>query len=177
MKTTEKPKKTQEDIWREILYSSDTESIKKLLELLRTEGNIKILPDIFSIYKGYKGSKLGENIYNFLCDIKCSEAANLIVKFIEDKEYYPIRKELVSLTWQTSLDFSKYLLFFVDLFISANLLTAFEAFTTIEYIEINKDDEILNAAVDKLQLSIDDIGEEKKELLVDLVNVIRSKQK
>jgi len=177
MKTQKKNNKTQEDYWRDVLYSSDTDGILDLLKHLRTEGNIKILPDILNLYKGHKGSKLGEHIYNFLCDVKCSDATDLIVEHIQNKEFYTIRKDLVTLCWQTSLDFAKHILFFVDLFITTGLQTAFEAFTTIEYIELKKDDPIIDVAIDKLQLSIDDIGEEKKELLVDLVNVIRSKQK
>ncbi|MBN2662499.1 MAG: hypothetical protein JXR68_02515 [Bacteroidales bacterium] len=177
MENPKQPKKTQEDYWRDVLYSSDSDSIKELLIHLRTEGNVKILPDVINIYKGYKKTKLGENIYDFLCDIKCSDATNLLIDFINNKDFFEIRKELVSLCWQTGLDFAKYFMYFVDLFIKTDLQTAFEAFTTIEYIELEKNDPVINLAIDKLQLSIDQIAEDKKELLVDLVNVIRKKQK
>lgn len=177
MENPKQTKKTQEDYWRDVLYSSDLESIKELLMYLRAEGNIKILPDIINIYKGYKKTNLGDYLYSFLCDIKCKDAANLIIDYINKKEFSEIRKELVSLCWQTGLDFANHFIFFVDLFIKTDLKTAFEAFTAIEYIELEKNDPVINIAIDKLQLSIDEIAVDKKELLVDLVNVIRKKQK
>jgi len=176
MENIEENKKTQEDLWREVLYSADNESIKEALKVLRDQGNIKILPDIFNLYKGYKGTELGKDIYNFLGDVKCADAANLFVELIKNPEYAIIKKDILTLCWQTSLDFAEHLTFFVDLFIKSEMQSAFEAFTVIEYMEIDSQNPAIEEAITKLQISIDEIGEEKKELLVDLVNILREKQ-
>ncbi len=49
-----RPAKKQEDLWRDVLYSSDEKSIKQLLDILRSKGNTVILHDIIKLYKGYK---------------------------------------------------------------------------------------------------------------------------
>ncbi len=174
----ENTKKKQEDLWRDVIYSSDNKAIKKLLNHLRNDGNTNILPDIFNIYKVNKSNSLGNYIYDFLCDLKCSEGTTIILNYIGNPEFSSIKKELLTLTWQTGLDFSSYLDFFIDIFIKADLQSAFEAFTAIEYFEYDvKSFPMIDAAIDKLQLNIEEISIDKKELLVDLVNILRKKQK
>lgn len=167
------PKK-QEDIWREVLYSSDNESIIQLLGVLRDKGNNEILPDILKLYNGYKGTKIGTIIYEFLIDLKDKEAVPVIMKFIKDKEFLSIKRDLLTLCWQTGLDFSDYLSDFTDIFIKCDLKTSFEAFTAIEYIE-NAERQTIKDNIKKLQISIDDVVVGNRELLVDLVNVLRTK--
>ena len=174
----ENTKKKQEDLWRDVIYSSDSKAIDKLLNHLRNDGNTTILPDIFNIYKINKSNSVGNSIYEFLCDLKSSEAIPIILEYIKNPEYSDIKKELLTLTWQTSLDFSLYLDYFIDIFIRADLQSAFEAFTAIEYFEYDvKSFPMIDAAIDKLQLNVEDISIDKKELLVDLVNILRKKQK
>jgi hypothetical protein len=170
-----KQKKTEEQLWREVLYSSDFKSIEEALKILREKGNINILPDVFNIYKAYKGKDLGGKIYNFLSDIKCSQAVPLIINLIGNNEYRSIRQDLLQLCWQTRLDFSAYFEKFIDIFIKEDLTTAFEAFTVLEYMDI-KNTEVLKKGISKLEQSISDIDESKKELLVDLVNILRKKE-
>ncbi len=173
MQQDTKKNKKREDLWREILYSSDTENIKKLLDILRENGNTQILPDIIKLYKGYKGTELGKFIYNFLSDLKSKDAPQIFVSFIKDNEYRNIREDLVTLCWQTGLDFSDFLDDFIDLFINSELKTAFDAFTVIEYFE-NTTPQDAEKAIEKLQLNIDKISADKKELLVELVQLLRA---
>jgi len=168
-------KKTQFEIWRELLYSSDNKVIEETLEALRKDGNVNILPDIFNIYIGFKDTDFGVTIFNFLTDLKNVDAIEIIMNFIFDIKYVSIRKELVSLCWQTSLDFSNYFDKFIYIFITYDLPIAFEAFTVIEYFENNIKIEKLEKGIFDLQQSISTISSDKKELLVDLVNILRNR--
>lgn len=172
-KDIQTPKK-QEDLWREVLYSSDFDAIKELLKHLREKGNPQIIPDIVKIFKGYKNTELETSIFEFLMDLKCKEAVDILIPFLKDNEFIDIRRDLLIICWETGLDFSNYLDVFVDVFISSSLKTSFEAFTVIEYLENVSRTDIKNN-IEKLQLSVSDVGVEKKELLVDLVQVLRSK--
>jgi hypothetical protein len=170
-----KEQQKKDALWREILYSSNTKIIEDALKSLRDNGSVNLLPDIFSIYKGYKGSELGKKIFNFLCDVKCTEATPLIISLLDDVEYLPLKQDILSICWQSRLDFSDYLEKFIDLFINEDLSIAFEAFTVIEYLELDGKKELVEKNIEKLTQSISDISDDKKELLVDLVDVLRKK--
>lgn len=174
MDKSNQPKKSQEELWKEILLSSDNDAIIKLIEVLREKGSAKILPDIFRAYKKHKGSKIEKYIYSFLIDLKCKEAPDLIFNFILDKEFKSIKRDLLTLCWQINLDFSDFFDNFIDIFIECDLQIAFEAFTAMEYLE-NVDTKVIQKGIDKLQLSIDKIGIDKKELYVELVNILKKK--
>jgi len=176
METTKNKKQT--GYWREILYSSDKRAIEQALKSLREDGNIEILKDIFIIYKGYKNTSLGDTIYDFMIDIKCSEAVPVIISAIDNIELKSIRKDLLTLCWQTSLDFSPHFEYFIDVFINSQLNEAFEAFTIIDCFEFQESDtELLENNVKKLMQNTSTISEDKKELLVDLVHVLKEKSK
>ena len=98
------------------------------------------------------------------------------MNFIADNEFHSIRGDLLSLCWQTSLDFSEFFEDFIEIFIKSGLKNSFEAFTVIEYFE-DLDKKIIRKNIDKLQQRIDEIGIDKKDLLVDLVNILRKKMR
>ncbi len=175
MATLKEDIKKQDALWREVLYSADKKSIKEALNVLRDNGNVRILSDILKIYKAYKGTELGSIIYNFLVDLKSSDAVPVIIDAIDDVELKSIRIDLLNLCWQSSLDFYPYFEKFVDIFINAELLEAFEAFTIIEYLEFFDANDLIYANIEKLEQNIDKISADKKELLVDLVNILRNK--
>lgn len=168
-------KNIQNNNWQKLLYSSDYKVIEETLEALRKEGNITLLPDIFNIYIGFKNTDLGISIFNFLTYLKNEEAKETIINHIFDIKYLAIKKELVSLGWQTSLDFSNYFEKFIELFITSEFSIAFEAFTTIEYFENTIKTERIEKGIFDLQQSISTISEDKKILLVDLVNILRNR--
>lgn len=175
MATIKENIKKQDDLWREILYSSNPKSIKDVLDIMRDKGNIRILADILNIYKGYKGTELGNTIYNFLIDLKTSDAVPIIIDAIDNKELRTIRQDLLTICWHSSLDFVSYFDKFIDIFIEAPLSEAFEAFTIIEYFEFLDSNDLIEEKITKLKLSIDRISADKKELLVDLVNILKNK--
>lgn len=164
----------KEDIWRKALYSADIELIKQTLDEIEEKGNAEILTDIINIYKGYKNSSLESYIFNFLINIKNQSAVPVIMKHISDSHFASIKSDLLSICWQAQLDFSEYAEFLTDLFIKAPIKIAFEAFTILEYSD-NIDVRILEKCVTKLQKSVSKISEDKKELLVDLVNMLKNK--
>ena len=169
--------KKQEALIRQALYSSDEEVINETLRFLREKGNVNIVPDIINLYKGYKNTNLGKNIFAFLSDVKYSDAADVFVKAVENPEFSTIRKDLISLMWQSRLDFSKYFDKIVEWFLKFEIETAFEAFTIVEYLHYEGTAEKLDQLIDKVKNSVSEMeSPQKKELLVDLVNILKKKK-
>ncbi len=160
--------------WRNVLYSYDIQAIRDLLIVLREEGSVEILADLINVYKAYKEKELGKLIFSFLVDLKNQDNAELLLKFINNIDYKSIKTELISLCWQTTLNFDSYFENFIDIFINSDFETAIEAFSVIEYMNYF-DKQQLELNIKKLQINIGNVSEEKKALLVDLVNVLREK--
>ena len=168
-----KKKKTQEQIWTERLSSPNEEVVKETIKEIRDFGNIKILPAVIERFAVEKNESIRKELGKLLMDIKRKEAVDIMFPYVKDDKYRHIRKELLSILWQTRMDFSPYISDLVDLFLSEPFDVAFEAFTVIEYIEQPVDKQIAQENIDKLKLNIQTIDESKKFLLVDLVNLLK----
>lgn len=161
-------------IWKNALFSGDFDLIRQALSEIAEFGNTTILADVIQIYKGYVGTSIENEIFDFLINIKQNSAKKIFIDHIKNNEFSRIKSKLLSVLWQSSLDYSDYADFFVDIFINDSFENAFEALTILQnsnYIT----PENLHTLIDKLQMSVGSIADEKKELLVDLVNILRKK--
>lgn len=167
----------QIDLWRNALQSANEKTITDILLILQKEGDVKILPEMFQLYNEQKGTIVGKEIYNFLRNVKHPDAKEMFIEAIKNPALSSIEQDILSLCWQSTLNFNEYILFFVETFIKNDIQSAFEAFTVLEYTAIDKEDPQINNAILKLKHSVDVIEERKKPLLVDLVNILKEKQK
>ncbi len=168
-----KKKKTQEQIWTERLSSPNQEVVRETIKEIRDFGNIKILPAVIERFASEKNEGVKNELAKLLMDIKRKEAVGIIFSYVQNDQYCHIRKDLLSILWQSRMNLSSYINELVDLFISEPFDVAFEAFTVIEYIEQPVDKQIAQENIDKLKLHIQTIDESKKFLLVDLVNLLK----
>ncbi len=168
-----KKKKTQEQIWTERLASPSEEVVKETIKEIRDYGNTKILPVVIEKFATEKNNVIKKELAKLLMDVKRSEAVDIIFSYVRNDDYKHIRKELLSILWQSSMDFSPYIGELVDLFIKEPFDVAFEAFTVIEYITRPVDKNKAQENIDKLKMHIQTIDESKKFLLVDLVNLLK----
>ena len=168
-----KKKKSQEQIWQERLSSPNQEIVKETIKEIRDYGNVKILPVVIDKYAHEENKEIKNEVAKLLMDIKRQQAGEIIFSFVRNENYKNIRKELLSVLWQSSIDFSAYLDELVDLFLSEPFDVAFEAFTVVEYISVPVDKDVAKRNIDKLKQNIQNIEEQKKFLLVDLVDLLK----
>ncbi len=172
-KGANKKKKSQEQIWKERLSSPNQEVVRETIKEIRDFGNIKILPFIIEKYASEKDELVKKELFKLLTDIKYSQAGEIIFSYIRDDNFKSIRKDLLSVLWQSAIDFAGYLPDLVDIFINEPFDIAFEAFTVIEYIDRPVDKAIASQNIDKLKEALPDMDEQKKFLSVDLVDVLK----
>ncbi len=168
-----KQKKSQEQIWKEKLQSGDKETFKQAIKEIREFGNIKILPALIENYSQQTNPAFKKELSSLLSDIKRQEAAQILFQYIMDQNYSHIKKDLLSILWQSRLDYSQFVPQLIEIFINEPLDMAFEAFTVIEYIEKPIDKTVARQNIEKLKNSLRTIDEKKKFLLVDLVNMLK----
>lgn len=164
---------TQRD--KKIVELLEDENIEKQLEgvaMMREKGHVKLLPAVFKLLRKSEDEKVKNDIAHFLFDIKDKEAIPYFIKAIEEPAYQDYQRILVSACWESSLDYTPYLLIFVNVAINADYLTCVECLTVIENMEGPFDNNHLEIAIKTTKEAADESNEEKFELLNSLWEVL-----
>lgn len=159
------------------LSSKNTDQVLFTINKLRNTGNKKIIPYLIDLLLMHNSDKVKDSVTNLLYDVKYQAAADEVIKAIKSDKYAGIREVLLTVCWQSSLDFSMHIETLTHCFINGSFKESFEAFTAIESIEKKLDAGFAKKSVEVLKNEINTIDESKKELLVELVHVLENKEK
>ena len=119
-------------IFEQNLSEGSDEFIISTLEELRENGEDYMVDAIVNLLFTRRSEVLKEAVVNFLVDIKNQSAVAIMIGAIEAKRHSADVARLVSVCWQSRLDFSNEVGLFVDLLCSSNYQTSIEAFSVIE---------------------------------------------
>ena len=142
------------------------------LETIKNKGSVKDIDFLFKCLLS-ENSEIVKKSFDILVDIKVKSANKLIIEKINDKEYNKILNLLVSLCWQSGLDFSDNVLLFYNIVINEDLLVSIEAMSVIENIISNNNvsKEIMDEGMKMLNTYIKTSQDEVKTLMIsDFIN-------
>ena len=111
-----------EEILKKI-SSGDPEAIAEAVDTVKENGDLVIagkLPSTITI------------IANLLADIKDNQFKDLLIQKLEQTSEGTLKKELLRIVWESSLDYSSYLDHFLQILQEDDFTVAFEASTVIE---------------------------------------------
>lgn len=155
------------------LFSAKTETTIAALNYLKKEGNIFYLPLLFDLLIHGADPIIEDEIINILGNLKVRESVPVLAGALAEPKYKPIRKKIATACWQNGLDYKEYLPLFVDLVIHEDWETGFEAFTVIENMKTYPGKEITGQTVDQIHAALNDVGEQKKYFLHEILTMIR----
>ncbi|MCF6241715.1 MAG: HEAT repeat domain-containing protein [Bacteroidales bacterium] len=158
------------------LQSNDIEEVLFALKELRNTGNKNLIPVVIELLSKHKNERVKKSITELLYDLKYQAAAPYIVEAIKSDNYKEIRAQLLSVCWQSRLDFSEYIPVFIEQFIKGSFSVAFEAFTAIDSMDAKIEENLALESIKKLKNELSSIAENKKELLVELVHILENKE-
>ncbi len=156
------------------LESADSLKIIETLEELRISGKVSDIPVLIELLHGSQNPEIKSKICGLFANLKESDAIPLIIEAIQNQKYEPELKELVSCCWENGLDYSNYLTLFVDLLIDSDFLVAFEAYTVILNMISTIDPAKIDAEVDKLEKAMHLASDQKKELILEVIDFLPS---
>lgn len=119
-------------IFEQNLNEGSDEFIISTLEELRENGEDYMVDAIVNLLFTARSEVLKEAVVNFLVDIKNQTAVANIIGAIEAKRNSADVARLVSVCWQSRLDFSNEVDLFIDLLCHSNYQISIEAFSVIE---------------------------------------------
>jgi hypothetical protein len=156
------------------LESTDSLKVIETLEELRFSGKVSDIPLLIELLHLSNNPEIKTKITQLFANLKESDSIPLIVEAIQNQKYAPELKELVSCCWENGLDYSNYLSLFVDLLIGNEFLIAFEAYTVIMNMVTRIDQKKLDVEIGKLEKAMQTASEEKKVLLLDVIEFLPS---
>lgn len=156
----------------ERLNSDNPIILKETLLKLREKGDSEFIPLLFDLLLKYTNSNIANSIKDFISDIKDSSVKEFLINSIKTEKYKCIKKELLTICWESRFDFSDHLDLFVDILINDDFIIAFEALTVIENLSANISEEIKIEQINRLKEAILKADNTKQQLIHDAIHII-----
>ncbi|MBC7124656.1 MAG: hypothetical protein H5T24_03425 [Bacteroidales bacterium] len=157
--------------FQKTIEASSDEAIIGLLTELRETGEDYMLPTIINLLFSTRSEKLKNEVVNFLVDLKNKSSIDTIVEAIRQNKRSKDIHLLVSVCWQSRLDFTPYVDTFIDIMEHGNYQACLEAFTVIENMTENLSGEQLNELKAKIK-SVKGDNAETNPLIEELVKLL-----
>jgi hypothetical protein len=154
------------------LKSADAQKVIETIEELRVLGKTSDIPVLFELLHSSQNPEIKSKITALFANLKDNDAISLIIEAIQNQTYAPELKQLVSCCWENGLDYSNYLPLFVDLLINSDFLVAFEAHTVINNMVTTIDQVKIDIEIEKLDQAMHTTSDEKKALMLDVVDFL-----
>lgn len=171
--TTENPN-IDHNIILQGLHSADQNIVIEALDELKTSGKVEDIPVLVELLHTSSNPEIKTKITSLLANLKGIETIPLLISAIRNPKYAPELQKLVSSCWENGLDYSNYLSIFTDLLIENDFLVAFEAYTVITNLVSRIDQAKIETEIDRLDKALATAPEEKRPLLLDVIDFLPS---
>ena len=162
---------TKKAIFEQNLKEGSDEFIISTLEELRESGEDYMVGSIINLLFTKRSEVLKEAVVSFLVDIKNQSAAVEIINTIKEKRNLSDVSHLVSVCWQSRLDFSNEIELFMDLLCKSDYQTSIEAFSVIENALDNTSDEKIAEYTLYLKNEVNKTSKDKQPLVHQMILV------
>jgi len=156
----------------EKLNSDNPLDLKETLIELREKGDSEYIPLLFDLLLKYHNSNITSTIKSFISDIKDSSLKEILINSIRNEKFKSIKKDLLTICWESRFDFSEHLNLFVDCIVYDDFISAFEALTVIENLNTNITEETKNEQISRLKEAILKADKTKQQLIHDAIHII-----
>lgn len=119
----------------EMLKSTELEMVQKGIKLMEETGKSSQLPDIFKCYLMHTGMPHKKALFELLASITVKGAREAWMDLLLDNEFKEEKAKIINVLWNTRLDFSGEISFFVALAVQLDYLGTLECLTLIEQME------------------------------------------
>jgi len=164
----------EKQIITEQLFSTKEDVVLSAIETIRENGDVTFLESILQLFNSTKELDVKNAIQELLNDLKDIKAVPIIMEAIKNTNYKSITKDLLISCWMSGLDYTDFFNIFVDIFITSEFLTAFEAFTIMDNSELPDNIENIEQLIDKLENAGMLISLEKQQLKTDLIQLFNN---
>lgn len=135
MSDTNKQKQDKLKIVLTDLNSGDSSKIAKAIPLLETTGDATVIIPLMDLWVGGVNATIEKSIIALLEGLKDTSTVEPLIFAFRNVKYAKLKRNLVSVFWNSKLDFSSYLADFVLFAIEGDFLDVLEVVTLVEQFE------------------------------------------
>ncbi|MEA1877954.1 MAG: hypothetical protein U9N86_13945 [Bacteroidota bacterium] len=153
------------------------EQILEELSGYRKSGSIKDVPNILNILRENHDGVISKAATILLSDIKDDKIISLLMDALRHSDNAIIRQHLIQVCWESGLNYTSHLTYFVDLFLVLDYMEALEAFTLIEntILDFDVSDNTKMDLVSKIRSVILDLPEHNRNLGLELIHLLEGR--
>lgn len=165
-------KQEEENAIVEALETSTDEKVIAMLIDLKKYGEIFFVKTLLNMLIGNRSEMVKKAVIEYISDIKIQDAAQLISTHVAENFENADVTSIVMASWQSQLDFSKYLRPYVEVLINGEYMIAIEAFTVIENALYSLTADEVSDYEAKIKKSIPKADKDKQLLLLEMISLI-----
>ena len=151
--------------------SSDEEVMAMLIDL-KEQGELFYVKTLLEILIENRSELLNKALVEYLSDIKLQDAVKIISDFVSENYADKDVNDILLVSWQSRLDFSKHLDPYIQILINANYKTAFEAFTVIENSIDSLSANELTQYGSTIKKAVQKSNRDKQLLLLEMISIL-----
>ena len=158
------------------LTSSNLTKVKTALDGLELIGNETVIyPILRLLTPTEEHNDKNQLLQEFLCTIKDSAVKDTIINSLSEEEFKPIRNKVLSVIWNSPLDFSEYLDYFVRIAIEGTFMESVECLTILENLEGPfEEEQLMEAQVILSSLKDQKFDVQKSTIISEIALLIKS---
>ena len=171
----EKERKKKVNSLLKELKTKDEKTLKKVVISLKQYGDSSILEPLLERWNEGVSNEVETEIQNLFNDIKSNDSSQPIMEGIRNPKYEKIKKALLNSVWNTKVDYSEYLVDFVDIAVKGDFMEALECLTIIENLEGPfEEQQFLEAQVSLSEFAeLNDKSSQKAHIISEIASIIK----
>lgn len=159
--------------------------LEKDISLLNTDGMVRLIGSLrneyaFSgvigimaeLYTATSETIIRAEIEKFFNDLKDQDLAVEVLSAIEESANEDIRNALLSSCWQSRIDYSDYIDYFIDYAISGSYINALDCLTVVEQSVPSVPEETRKRGIKRISAAMASMEDEKKVLLREIISIL-----
>ena len=151
------------------LFSTNQDQVISAIKKISEQGNKLYIPVLLDLLLLNQEEEVEKEITKLLGNVKDKATVPVFVEALQTKKYTAIRKTICIVCWQNGLPYHDYLPVFVNVVVSEDWETAFEAFTVIDNMEFLPNDELIDQTKRIIAPELKTASEKKKYFLEEIL--------
>ena len=151
------------------LFNSNPERVISAINRIEEKGNKLYLPLLFELLASNPENEVEKEIQKLLGTVKSKDTVPYFTEALKEERFKSIQKILLTACWQNGLDFTAYWPLFVDIVISEEWETAFEAFTVIENMDYLPETETVEQLTHQIRSALKTATGQKEYFLQEIL--------
>ena len=124
--------KLQVKIALELIITENIVNVSRGLKELEKNADVSVIEILVSIVASSTNREIKKEILAFLSNVVDPLSSALLIRFIQEEKFAAIRQELLTVIWNSKLDYSRFIAEFVEIAIEGNFMIALECLTILE---------------------------------------------